>query len=61
MDGEEIEEDHAIADSFNIHFATIAQKLDNNLPKPLKHFNNYLGNPSANSIYFYATSAHEVQ
>ena len=49
-----------IAEEFNNHFSSIANKTKRKIPDAEKHFSEYLHNPSPDSILFYPTTTGEV-
>ena len=61
INGENVVDKQKVANCFNKHFATVAQKLVDKLPKPTTHFSNYLQRSNAESLYLYATSPLEIK
>ena len=60
IDGKHSGSKQEAADGFNKHFASVAQKLVNNLPSPSTPCCHYLKDQSRTSLYFYATTPEEI-
>ena len=61
IDGKHSGTKQEAANCFNKHFASVAQKLMNNLPSPSTPFSHYLKDQRRTSLYFYATTPKEIK
>ena len=61
INGENVVDEQEVANCFNKHFATVAQKLVDKLPKPTTHFSDYLQRSNTESLYLYATSPLKIK
>ena len=61
INGENVVDEQEVANCFNKHFATVPQKLVDNLPKPTIHFSKNLKRSNTESLYLYATSPQEIK
>ena len=60
VDNRTINEPTEIANEFNDHFTTIAQKIEQKLTKPKFNYSEYLRNLKEQSLFINPTNAEEV-
>ena len=60
IDGSEVNKSQLVANHFNNHFSTVAEKLVDSLPSSSSTFSEYLRTPSMPSMYVWPTCPSEI-